>query len=120
MTTAQNAFTITNPQTGNLAFKIFNFEDNNHFDHLQRNNYYSLIWIRKGNGKVKSDFFRACVCREFTTCFFTLPAFYGLHTTKIEGIAIYFHPDFYCIHMHQKEFPATVFCSTISTNRHIR
>ena len=52
----QNVFTLINPQTGNLAFKILPFDDNSHFDHLQRNNFFSLIWVTKGKGKVKADF----------------------------------------------------------------
>ncbi len=39
----QNTFTLINPQNGNLAFKLFSFDNNAYFDHLQRNNYYSLI-----------------------------------------------------------------------------
>jgi len=112
MTTAQNAFTITNPQTGNLAFKIFNFEDNNHFDHLQRNNYYSLIWIRKGNGKVKSDFSEHAFAENSLLAFSPYQPFMVCTPQKIEGIAIYFHPDFYCIHMHQKE----VSCNSVLFN----
>lgn len=103
MTTAQNAFTITNPQTGNLAFKIFNFEDNNHFDHLQRNNYYSLIWVREGNGKVKSDFSEYNFEANALLAFSPYQPFMICTPQKIVGVAIYFHPDFYCIHMHQKE-----------------
>ncbi len=41
----QQSLTLVNPQNGNLAFKIFTFENNSFFDHIQRNNYYSLIWI---------------------------------------------------------------------------
>ncbi len=103
MTTTQNAFTITNPQTGNLALKIFNFEDNNHFDHLQRNNYYSLIWVREGNGKVKSDFSEYNFEENSLLAFSPYQPFMIYTPQKIVGVAIYFHPDFYCIHMHQKE-----------------
>jgi len=52
----QTTFTLVNKQNGNLAFKLFSFEDNSYFDHLQRNNYYSLIWVTEGNGKLKTDF----------------------------------------------------------------
>ena len=45
----QTSFTLINEQNGNLAFKLFFFEDNSYFDHLQRNNYYSLIWITETN-----------------------------------------------------------------------
>lgn len=54
--TNQTIFTLVNEQNGNLAFKLFSFEDNSYFDHLQRNNYYSLIWIKEGSGKLKTDF----------------------------------------------------------------
>ncbi len=103
MTTSQNAFTLTNPQNGNLAFKIFNFEDNNHFDHLQRNNYYSLIWVRKGRGKVKADFAEHEFEENSLLAFSPYQPYMICTSEKIEGTAIYFHPDFYCIHMHQKE-----------------
>ena len=99
----QNVFTLINPQNGNLGFKVLFFDDNSHFDHLQRNNYYSLIWIKNGRGTVKADF------SEFTfeenTLFAFSPYQPFLFTTdeKIEGIAIHFHPDFFCIHLHQKE-----------------
>ena len=52
----QSTFTLVNPQNGNLAFKLFSFDDNGFFDHIQRNNYFSLIWVTKGDGKIKADF----------------------------------------------------------------
>ncbi|MFX5464582.1 hypothetical protein ABTD44_19610, partial [Acinetobacter baumannii] len=52
----QNTLTLINPQNGNLDFKILSFENNDFFDHIQRNNYYSLIWIQQGEGKLKADF----------------------------------------------------------------
>ena len=54
--TTQTVFTLVNPQNGNLAFKLFAFDDDSHFDHVQRNNYYSLVWFTQGQGKVKADF----------------------------------------------------------------
>ena len=54
----QSAFTMVNPQNGNLAFKYMEFEDNSHFDHIQRNNYFSLIWVTRWLRKIKSGFCR--------------------------------------------------------------
>mgnify|MGYP000208938287 CR=1 FL=1 len=51
----QSTFTLVNPQNGNLAFKLSLFEDNFQFKEIQRLNYFSLIWIKKGKGKVKVD-----------------------------------------------------------------
>ena len=52
----QDIFTLINQQDGNLAFKLLSFKDNSYFDHLQRNNFYSIIWIKDGNGLLKVDF----------------------------------------------------------------
>ncbi len=99
----QSVYTLVNPQNGNLAFKLFSFEDNAHFDHIQRNNYYSLIWVQEGNGKVKADF--AEYDFEANTLFAFSPYQPYMISAKepVKGIAIYFHSDFFCIFKHHKE-----------------
>ncbi|OUL61034.1 helix-turn-helix domain-containing protein [Flavobacterium sp. AJR] len=99
----QNVFTLINPQNGNLAFKLLPFDNNSHFDHLQRNNYFSLIWVTKGKGKVKADFAEHHFEENSLLAFSPYQPFMLCVSEPIEGIAIHFHPDFYCIHMHQKE-----------------
>jgi AraC-like DNA-binding protein len=100
---SQNVFTLINPQNGNLAFKLLPFDNNSHFDHLQRNNYFSLIWVTKGKGKVKADFAEHNFEENSLLAFSPYQPFMLCVSEPIEGIAIHFHPDFYCIHMHQKE-----------------
>jgi len=100
--TNQTAFTLINKQTGNLAFKLFSFEDNSYFDHLQRNNYYSLIWIMEGKGKLKTDFSEYNFGANSLFSFTPYQPFMFL-SNLIRGIAIYFHSDFFCIHKHQTE-----------------
>jgi AraC-like DNA-binding protein len=99
----QNVFTLINPQTGNLALKLLPFGDNSHFDHLQRNNFFSLIWVTKGKSKVKADFAEHQFEENSLLSFSPYQPFMLCVNEPIEGIAIHFHPDFYCIHMHQKE-----------------
>jgi AraC family transcriptional regulator, transcriptional activator of pobA len=98
-----STFTLVNPQNGNLAFKLFSFEDNSFFDHIQRNNYFSLVWVKEGNGKVKADF--AEYDFEANALFAFSPYQPYMITAKepIKGIAIYFHSDFFCIFKHHKE-----------------
>ena len=100
--TNQTIFTLVNEQNGNLAFKLFSFEDNSYFDHLQRNNYYSLIWIKEGNGKLKTDFSQYSFERNSLFSFTPYQPFM-FSSNGIKGIAIYFHSDFFCIHKHQTE-----------------
>ena len=49
-------FTLINQQNGNPAFKLFSFEGNDFFDHLQRNNFFTLIWVTEGARTVNADF----------------------------------------------------------------
>jgi AraC family transcriptional activator of pobA len=100
--TNQTVFTLVNRQNGNLAFKLFTFEDNSYFDHLQRNNYFSLIWITEGNGKLKTDFSEYRFEKNTLFSFTPYQPFMFL-SNLVKGVAIYFHADFFCIHKHQTE-----------------
>lgn len=100
--TNQTVFTLVNKQNGNLAFKLFSFEDNSYFDHLQRNNYYSLVWVREGRGKLKTDFSEYDFEQNSLFSFTPYQPFM-FSCNLVKGIAIYFHSDFFCIHKHQTE-----------------
>ena len=100
---AQKALTLVNPQNGDLAFKIFSFDDNCVFDHLQRLNYYSIILITEGVGKLKSDFSEYDFSQNSMLCFAPYQPFMLATKKPLKGIALNFHPDFFCIHKHQKE-----------------
>src|SRR6476620_10978527 len=98
----QTSFTLVNEQNGNLAFKIFSFEDNSYFDHLQRNNYYSLIWVKEGIGNLKTGFPEYHFEQNSLFSFAPYQPFL-FSSNFIKGVAIYFHSDFFCIHKHQTE-----------------
>jgi hypothetical protein len=76
----QSTFTLVNPQNGNLAFKYLEFEDNSFFDHIQRNNYFSLIWVTNGSGKLKADFAEYEFEENNLFAFFPLPALYDYYS----------------------------------------
>lgn len=99
----QSTFTLVNPQNGNLAFKLFSFESLSCFDHIQRLNYYSLIWIQKGEGKVKVDFSEYDFTKDQLLAFAPYQPFMLSSTDDIEGKVIHFHPDFFCIMKHHDE-----------------
>jgi YesN/AraC family two-component response regulator len=93
---------LVNPQSGNLAFKLLFFDDGSYFDHVQRNNYYSLIWVTEGKGKLKADFTEYDFEKESLFAFSPYQPF--MFTGKnLKGTALHFHPDFFCILKHQKE-----------------
>jgi len=99
----QSAFTMVNPQNGNLAFKYMEFEDNSHFDHIQRNNYFSLIWVVNGSGKLKADFTEYDFEENSLFAFSPYQPYMFSADTNVKGIAINFHSEFFCIYKHHKE-----------------
>jgi AraC family transcriptional activator of pobA len=103
MMNEQNVFTLINQQDGNLAFKMFAFTDNSYFDYLQRNNFYSIIWINKGNGLLKVDFSEYTFEENTMFTFAPYQPFMVSTDKKVSGITIQFHSDFYCIHRNPKE-----------------
>jgi AraC family transcriptional regulator, transcriptional activator of pobA len=99
----QSAFTLINPQNGNPAFKIFPFEDNSYFEKLQRNNFFTLIWVMNGSGKVNANFNEFDFEGNSLFAFAPYQPYMFSAEIPVNGIAIYFHFDFFCIHKHQKE-----------------
>lgn len=51
-----NTKTLLFDKSNNLAFKISDFKGNSMFDNMQRLNYYTVILITNGSGKVRADF----------------------------------------------------------------
>lgn len=100
---SSDTYTLINPQTGNLVFKVFSFNDNSHFDHIQRLNYYSLIWIRNGRGSAKADFSEHDFTQNTLFAFSPYQPFMFQKDEELQGVVINFHPDFFCIHKHQQE-----------------
>lgn len=100
---SKSSLTLVNPQNGNLAFKLFSFEDNSHFDHIQRLNYYSILWIKQGTGKLKADFSEYEFSENSLIAFSPYQPFMIAEDKNIAGFVLNFHPDFFCIHKHQDE-----------------
>lgn len=97
------ALTMVNPKTGNLAFKIFSFEDGRFFDHLQRHNYYTILFLLNSKGKLRADFAEYNFAGDALLFFAPYQPFMLTDVPAVTGIAIHFHPDFFCIFKHQKE-----------------
>ena len=93
----QNNLTLIDPQTGNLAFKLYHFDKDNPFDHIQRLNYYSLIWVKNGIGTLRADFSEYAFDEDTLFSFSPYQPFMLNVKAEISGLVINFHPDFFCI-----------------------
>jgi YesN/AraC family two-component response regulator len=99
----QSSFTLVNPQNGNLGFKLVFFEDHANFDHIQRHNYFSLLWIKEGTGELRADFSEYKFEPNSLLAFAPYQPFMVSSAREVRGVAIYFHSDFFCILKHHKE-----------------
>jgi len=98
-----NVYTLVDEQSGSLAFKMQRFNELTHFDHLQRLNYFTLVWIQEGNGTLTCDFNKYDFDNNFMFGFSPYQPFMFTPTTAVKGVIIQFHTDFFCILKHHAE-----------------
>ena len=99
----KNAQPLINPQSGNLAFKIYGFSNNSCFDHVQRFNYYTLVWLQEGKGTLRADFSEYTFEGGTLFAFAPYQPFMFQEKGGFKGMVINFHPDFFCIYKHHEE-----------------
>jgi len=112
MTIDNSSCTLINRTTKEMAVQLLLVDEANCYQEVQRLNYYAVIWIQKGEGRYKADLSEY----EFSdnTMFFFTPyqPFQFIPQKSVSGIALHFHPDFFCIEKHQKE----ISCSGVLFN----
>lgn len=95
--------TLINKQSGELAFKMSRFASLDQFDHIQRLNYFSVIWIQKGSGVATVEFSQFQFSDNYMFSFAPYQPFMFDTKEDVEGVIIQFHTDFFCILKHHKE-----------------
>ncbi|MDR6762079.1 YesN/AraC family two-component response regulator [Flavobacterium sp. 2755] len=103
---SQSVYTLVNQQNGNLSFKVFEFDNSSYFDHIQRNNYFTIIIITSGEGVAKVDLCEYAFQENTLFAFYPYQPFMLASEGTLTGISIQFHHDFFCIYRHHKEIAA--------------
>lgn len=103
---SQSVYTLVNQQNGNLSFKVFEFDNSSYFDHIQRNNYFTLIFITSGEGLARVDISEYAFQENTLFAFYPYQPFMLISKGPLVGISIQFHHDFFCIYRHHKEIAA--------------
>lgn len=98
----QTSFSITTPANGSHFFNLNKFEENYFLGHIQRNNYFSLIWVKEGSGKVKTGFSEFDFQDNTLFAFAPFQPFSFSSENSIRGIVINFRPEFLFINQHEK------------------
>lgn len=94
---------LIDPRTNFTALQVNLINDENHYRDLQRKNFYSILFIKKGKGNFNVDMNQFSF--ESNSMFFLTPyqPFQLKYEGLISGLAWHFHPDFFCIERHSKE-----------------
>lgn len=93
---------LRNPADGELGFRIIHFEDDKHFNEVQRAPYFSIILVSEGDGELQADFAAYHISKGALVFFSPFQPFM-INGTTLKGVMINFHPDFFCIFRHQNE-----------------
>ena len=100
---SQASFTLTDPQTREIALKITCFKDDSLFNSLKKYNYFSMLLISKGGGSVLRDETRYVFNSNCLLCFAIYQPFMVKPDGEMEGVLINFHPSFFCLFKHRNE-----------------
>lgn len=96
-------YTMIDPQNGNLAFRIFPFEDAANFEPIQRLSFFSLILIQEGSAHLTADFCEYQIDEPVLLAFSPYQPFMMQSGAPLKGWVINFHPSFFCIFKHHEE-----------------
>jgi AraC family transcriptional activator of pobA len=99
---SESAMILRNPADGELGFRIIHFEDDKHFNEVQRVPYFSIILVSEGDGELKADLTNYQISKGAILFFSPFQPFMICGTT-LKGVMINFHPDFFCIFRHRNE-----------------
>ncbi|HET7000729.1 MAG TPA: AraC family transcriptional regulator, partial [Puia sp.] len=98
----ESAILLGNPPEGELGFRIIHFEDDRHFNEVQRVPHFSIILISAGDGELNADFTDYLISKGVILFFSPFQPFI-IKGRMLRGVMINFHPDFFCIFRHQNE-----------------
>ncbi|MDP9076786.1 MAG: AraC family transcriptional regulator [Bacteroidota bacterium] len=98
----ETATVFENPADGESGFRIVHFEDDKHFNEVQRVSQFSIILVAEGKGELKADFTDYQISNGDMLFFSPFQPFMIIGTT-LKGVMINFHPDFFCIFRHRNE-----------------
>ena len=98
----ESAMVLRNSADGELEFRVIHFEDDKHFNEVQRIPYFSIILVSEGDGELKVDFTDYQISKS-TILFFSPFQPFMIDGATLKGVMINFHPDFFCIFRHQNE-----------------
>ncbi|MBF2709441.1 helix-turn-helix domain-containing protein [Flavobacterium soyangense] len=103
-----NIYRFLNSINRKVDFEVIPSIPNSFFETDQKENYYTIMVISKGDGKVKLDF-SEFTFEEKSILFFSISqSFRIINAGNIEGFAIRFHPDFFSFKEIQGEIPEGV------------
>lgn len=104
---------LVNPQTGVLAFRLIQLNDDDYFKSLKSFDCYKVILIKEGKGRITFDTAKYNFSKN---CLIRFPIYQPFQVEAdgvLDGILLQFHPDFFWNHKYEIELESkqTLFTS---------
>ena len=100
---SQTNSSMVNQISKSLILNLYKFEEDSFSGQIQRNNYFSLIWVKEGAGKVKTGFSEFDFMDNTLFAFAPFQPFVFSTENAIKGVVINFHPEFMFIHQQENQ-----------------
>lgn len=93
---------LFDPRRGDLAFKLEDLGVGVEFSHPQRFNYFTVLWLRKGRGRLHADLSEYAFEGPALLFFNPYQTFFLAPESPLQGISLQFHANFFCIETHHE------------------
>jgi len=96
-------YQLTDNQTEDVVFQIASFDNSDEFRELAQTNYYTMLLVKKGKGKVLRDDAVYDFSSPCLLCFSLYQPFKIMAEDEFEGVVVRFQPGFFCLISHRDE-----------------
>jgi AraC family transcriptional activator of pobA len=100
---SNNVLELVNPQSKQLAFRVSAFDSEGQFGTLGQYNYFSVVLVLAGRGKVLADVAEYSFGENSLLCFSLYQPFKITGEGELRAVVLNFHPEFFCLHKHRNE-----------------
>lgn len=88
---------LFDPRQGGVALKLEPLRVGGEYSQPQRCNYFTVLWIREGDGRFHADLASYVFCGPALLFFNPYQTFFLAPASELAGVSLQFHANFFCI-----------------------
>jgi AraC family transcriptional regulator, transcriptional activator of pobA len=96
------ALQLFDPRRGDVAFQLAQLSDRSELSHPQRVNYFTVLLIREGKGRLHAELSEYDFKGPALLFFNPYQTFFLTPASSLRGVCLQFHANFFCIETHHE------------------